>query len=101
MLDEIVDSVQVQYRQKGTVLFEAGAIPQPWVFFIRQGAVHLYAEEPGGPRLVDICDVGDLFGMRPLLAGESYLLTAIVEEESLIYAMEAAVFSRQLEWIPL
>jgi CBS domain-containing protein len=42
--------------------------------------------------MVDICDEGDLLGLRPLLAQSPYLLKAVASEESLLYAIPTGIF---------
>ncbi|MEZ4685320.1 MAG: hypothetical protein R3B47_04425 [Bacteroidia bacterium] len=40
---------------------------------LHKGQVELYVDAEGDPRLVDICDDGDIFGSRAILAGQSIL----------------------------
>lgn len=39
-----------------------------------------------------MCDEGDIFGLRPLLAQENYIMEAVAHEESILYAIPIAVF---------
>lgn len=75
----------VKYYRPEEVIFREGEMPLSRIFIVREGAVNLF-RTPGDERLlVDECDEGDVFGIRPLLAGEAYALTAVAAEESLIY----------------
>lgn len=84
----ICRKVIVQYRTAGEVIFRKGEQPGRHIFVVREGAVHLLREEPeGGRRLVEKCDAGDVFGIRPMLAERPYALTAEAVEETLLYAV--------------
>ena len=41
---------------------------------------------------MDICDEGDIFGLRPLMANENYRLTAKAQEETILYAIPLRKF---------
>lgn len=94
-LQRIAARVVVQYRRAGELLYRQGERPGAYFFVLREGAVRLMREEREASALVDRCDEGDVFGLRPLLAGEVYQLTAQAEEESLIYALPVE------DWRPL
>ncbi|MEM6316643.1 MAG: DUF294 nucleotidyltransferase-like domain-containing protein [Bacteroidota bacterium] len=87
-LMELSEQVIVRYLQPSEVVFKQGEQPSPYLHVVRDGAIHLYREENEEQILVDECDEGDLFGLRPLLAEEAYLLTAKAEEESLLYSIK-------------
>lgn len=95
-LSDLAGQVVVQYHRPGEVLFRSGDTPGDRIFLVREGAVHLYAIEEGQKLLVDICDEGDLFGLRPLLAEQDYMLEAEVQEESLLYAIRMSDLRDQL-----
>lgn len=95
-LSDLAGQVVVQYHRPGEVLFRPGDTPGDRIFLVREGAVHLYAIEEDQKLLVDICDEGDLFGLRPLLAEQGYMLEAEVQEESLIYAIRMTDLRDQL-----
>ncbi len=79
---------EVRYLPKGEVLFRKGGQPGDRIFVVREGAIHLFDGQLGGKVLVDQYDEGDLFGLRPLLVGEPYALTAEAAEDSLVYALK-------------
>jgi CBS domain-containing protein len=90
----------VQYRRPGEAIFSQGAPPGGHLYVVREGAVQLLREQDGEPLLVEQCDEGDVFGLRPLLAGDSYALTAKVSEESLLYALPIQGFKAIAESNP-
>jgi CBS domain-containing protein len=100
VLMQVSASVVVKYYEPGQVLFHQDGEPGAYFFVVREGAILLYKEENGEEILVDECDEGDMFGMRPLLAGQSYAFTGKAEEESLVYAIPISVFAPILKENP-
>ncbi len=96
LLMRIAQRVVVNYYRPGEVLFRAGDTPEKFIYMVREGAVQLLREEAGERVLVEECDEGDVFGIRPLLAKEAYALTAEAVEESLIYAININGFHKVL-----
>jgi CBS domain-containing protein len=41
--------------------------------------------------LIDICDEGDIFGLRPLIQNDHYLMSAKANEESILYAISVEI----------
>ena len=78
-------SAMVQYYEAGKVVFCKGDQPGNHIYVIREGAVNMINSNNEGENLIDSCDEGDVFGLRPLLANESYQLSAITSEETLLY----------------
>lgn len=94
---DISERVVVQYRQPEEVVFRTGEHPGKFIYMVREGAVNLYRQvETGEELLVEQCEEGDVFGMRPLLADDQYALTAKVAEESLLYAIDISGFK---DWL--
>ncbi|MCB0628131.1 MAG: CBS domain-containing protein [Lewinella sp.] len=96
----ICETVVVRYLQPSEIVFRQGATPDPFVYVVRDGAIKLLREESGSAVLVDECDEGDLFGLRPLLAEQEYWLTAQAVEETLLYAIRIDVLQPLLEEHP-
>jgi CBS domain-containing protein len=93
----ISEKVHVQYFSDGEVIFKQGQAQIEMFFVIHEGAVELFREEEDDNILIDTCDEGDVFGLRPLIASQNYSLTAIAKEEALIYAIPNPVFLPILE----
>jgi len=47
--------------------------------------------------LVDICDEGDIFGLRALIQGDNYLLNAKTKEEAILYAISIKLLKEIIE----
>ncbi len=99
-LMKISENVVIKYFPTDTVIFSQNEPTKPFIYIVREGAVQLLREEEDGKTLVDQCDEGDVFGIRPLLAEQPYALTACTVEESLIYAIGTEGFRPALERNP-
>jgi len=87
---DLAARVSIRYVPAGTVLFREGTAPAAEFYVVRQGSVEVFEEGP--PRqLVDVCDEGDVFGVRPHIAQEPYLATAATVDECLLYVVPVAV----------
>jgi len=95
-LRTLAKQVNVRYCSPNTNLFYVGGPTIDFVYLIRQGAIHLF----DGDQLVDTCDEGDLLGIRSLLTDQPHLLTARVQEETLVYAFPKAAFRQKMEEHP-
>ncbi len=90
----------VRYYEKGDIVFKTGGDPSSFFFVVKEGAVGLEREENEEITIVDLCDEGDIFGLRPLIAGDTYRLTARAAENSLLYLIPTAVFQPIMESKP-
>ena len=90
--------VEIRYALPGEVLFAEGQAPLSHFFVIRQGQVRIF--HPSTQELVDRCDQGELFGARPLIANEPYLASAVVDEETLLYAIPVKTGKKWMETHP-
>ena len=82
--------VVVIYKEKNQRVFEEGEAPHSHFYVVHKGAVALSLTND--EQVVDICDEGDIFGLRPLMANENYRLKAVAQEESILYALPIEVF---------
>ncbi len=86
-LKRISAAVTVRYCRPNEFIFQQGEHPAKSIFVVREGAVHLVRTEEGQEILVDECDEGDIFGIRPLINDDNYALSAKAVEESLLYVV--------------
>ena len=87
---ELSSEVRILYKEKGKIIFKEGESGHKEFYVINKGAVDLRKTETDA--IVDICDEGDIFGLRPLMANENYQLEAKAFEESILYAIPIDVF---------
>ncbi len=79
------EEVSIIYCEKGKVIFSEGEKAHPHFYVVHKGAVELRSGEK--KEIADLCDEGDIFGLRPLMANEDYILEATAFEESILYAI--------------
>lgn len=91
---ELCQQAEVLYKEKNEVIFEQGEAAHAHFYLIREGAVQLSRKEGAEQLLVDVCDEGDLFGLRPLLADQPYGLKAQAEENTLLYGINIRQFKK-------
>ncbi len=89
-LKHLSSGVDILYKDKGTYIFKENEPAHDFFYVIQRGAVALRMGDGG--EIIDICDEGDLFGLRPLMAGENYKLEAVSQEESILYAIPISEF---------
>lgn len=94
---EIASEVKVAYHQKGAVIYEKGSTLHQHFYIINKGAVILKKELNGHMEVADKFDEGDVFGLRPLFAKEHYAITAIADEETILYAIPIELFKPMTE----
>ncbi|WP_367389608.1 DUF294 nucleotidyltransferase-like domain-containing protein [Lewinella sp. LCG006] len=97
-LEKLAGETIIKYLQAGEFVFTEGEAPQEYIYVVREGAVELLKEEEG--LLVEVCDEGDLFGLRPLLANQPYALSAKAAEECLLYAIKVDNLQELIETQP-
>ncbi|MBA4304390.1 MAG: nucleotidyltransferase [Sphingobacteriaceae bacterium] len=97
---ELAAVAKVRYAPVGTVLFKQNEAPGAHFYMVAQGSVRLSAGEGTAEVLIDLCDMGDVFGVRPMLVNDPYMATAEVVEESVLYAFPWATFAPWLHDVP-
>lgn len=83
----ISSNVKVTYFEKEKFVFKQDQNPHENFYIVKDGAIGLYRAMDNEQILVDICDEGDIFGLRALIQGDNYLLNAKANEESILYAI--------------
>jgi len=91
LVGKMAAAVEIRYFDDGETLFQEGDIPGKYCYMIRKGRVNLLKRLRGDNQLVDVCGEGDLFGIRSMLSGENYKLSALVEKEALVYLIPSAL----------
>ncbi len=91
-LQDICDIAQVLYLDKDQVLFSRDEDYHAYFYIVHQGAVKLTRPSDNKEKTVDICDEGDLFGLR-VTHEVSYRTTATANEETILYALPLNEFA--------
>lgn len=94
-LEKIAHEVEVFYLPKQEILFEIDQPTEANFYIVQQGSINLYAVDK--TTLVDVCETGDLLGLRPLFAENKYALQAVAQKDCMIYAIPIEVFQPLLK----
>src|SRR5690606_30089911 len=89
-LELLSEQITIIYKEKGSTIFLENDGPHPDFYVVHKGAVALRKSPKNN--IVDICDEGDIFGLRPLMAHENYKMAATAHEESILYAVPISIF---------
>ncbi len=93
----ISKQIRVCYVEKGDYIFKQDKPCHDEFYIVREGAVGLYRGFNSNQSLVDICDTGDLFGLRIMIIKKNYRMSAIADEESIVYSIPAKIFEPYIE----
>ncbi len=93
----ISGQIRVLYVEKGEHVFKQDTLCHDEFYIVREGAVGLYRNTSNEEDLVDICDAGDLFGLRIMIIKKKYRMSAKADEESIVYAIPGQVFEPLIE----
>jgi CBS domain-containing protein len=88
----IEETLEVAYHAQGSCILKRGGPPGEFLFVIRKGAVRL--EQDG--QLVQSLEEGDSFGVSSLVGRTSPHQDAVAIEDTLVYRIPEATFSRLL-----
>ncbi|MEP2056360.1 MAG: DUF294 nucleotidyltransferase-like domain-containing protein [Maribacter litoralis] len=89
-LFQLAEQVIIVYKEKNSVIFTVDENQHSHFYMVHKGAVTL--NNPATSNILDYCDEGDIFGLRPLFANENYKLEARAHEESIIYGIPIDIF---------
>ncbi len=88
----LAEQVRVDYVPKRNFVFKAGDAAHKEFYVVQQGAVGLRSAQVNASDWIDICDEGDILGLRPLFADQTYAMEAIAREECVLYAIPFEAF---------
>jgi CBS domain-containing protein len=83
-LRDIAAQITIRYIAVNTFIFQEKNSGKPEYYMLKEGAVQLSAEG----RLLGECEPGDLFGVRSILSGNPYVMTAKTTADSLVYVLQ-------------
>ncbi|MEJ1222404.1 DUF294 nucleotidyltransferase-like domain-containing protein [Sediminicola sp. 1XM1-17] len=89
-IETLSEHISIIYKEKDSLIFMENEEPHPHFYVVHKGAVAL-RKSPNND-IVDLCDEGDIFGLRPLIALENYKMEAKTHEESILYAIPISIF---------
>ncbi len=84
--------VTISYLEREKPVYQSGDLLHDKFYIINKGAIALKKEVNSKLQTVDRFDEGDIFGLRPLFASENYEISAITEEETILYGIPLSIF---------
>ncbi|TRW98493.1 DUF294 nucleotidyltransferase-like domain-containing protein [Flavobacterium gawalongense] len=91
-LSEIATSIRVVNLEKHKILFQINDVLHDSFYVVASGAINLSVIADAEETLLNKCNAGDIFGLRPFFAKNNYMMTAKAREESIVYAIPIATF---------
>ena len=89
-LESISSQISIIYKEKNSVIFSENEETHDSFYVVNKGVVVLKTRQFND--ILDMCDEGDVFGLRPLIANENYQMEAVAYEESILYAIPITIF---------
>ncbi|WP_419211138.1 DUF294 nucleotidyltransferase-like domain-containing protein [Maribacter sp. X9] len=89
-LQLLSEQILIIYKEKNSVIFTVEEEQHKHFYLVHKGAVIL--SNPASNNILDYCDEGDIFGLRPLIANENYKLEARAHEECILYGIPIELF---------
>ena len=89
-LELISEQIAIVYKEKDSLVFAENEETHNSFYVVHKGAVALKTSLQND--ILDMCDEGDIFGLRPLIAHENYQMEARTYEETILYAFPITVF---------
>ena len=96
-LEKLALEVTVRFLDKEEILFSEGETGNNCCYVLRKGNVKLTQKQNKIENLIDQCEPGEVFGVRSLLSGKNYVMSAKSIEESLVYEIPKNVFYSHLK----
>jgi CBS domain-containing protein len=91
VLLDAAESVEVMYFQHEDYIFNEGTDSRNYAFVLKKGEVEMLKQFEEGAQLIDVCEEGDVFGVRSLMTGNPYLASARAKGDALVYAIPRKV----------
>lgn len=88
---EVCAQATVIYLDKEQLIFKREETYKDRFYVVQQGAVRLSRPSGSSEKVVDICDEGDLFGLK-VTREDQYRTTAIANEETILYGLPMEAF---------
>lgn len=91
-LIEIATNIRVVNLEKNKNLFQTNDVLHDSFYVVASGTISLTIVSDAEETLLNKCNTGDVFGLRPFFAKNNYMMTAKAREESIVYAIPIANF---------
>ena len=88
----IANSIRVLNVEKNNYLFQINDSLHDCFYVVFSGTISLSVVSDADEILLNKCQSGDVFGLRPFFAKNNYMMTAKAREESVVYAIPIEIF---------
>ncbi|GAB4419017.1 MAG: DUF294 nucleotidyltransferase-like domain-containing protein [Bacteroidia bacterium] len=99
-LDALALQVKIRFFTTDDIVFRQGDPFGEVVYVLHKGRVEVIQETDGSAFPIDMCEVGDMFGVKTMLSRQPYLATAQAREDTLLYTIPSEVFIPLMERYP-
>lgn len=89
-IEVLSEQISILYKEKDSLIFAENEDTHDSFYVVHKGAVALRKSPKND--IIDMCDEGDIFGLRPLITNENYKMEARAYEECILYAIPIAIF---------
>lgn len=89
---EIVNEIKVITLEKNQSLFQVNDSLHDSFYVVASGTINLSIVSDAEETLLNRCNAGAIFGLRPFFAKNNYMMTAKSKDDSIIYAIHIDLF---------
>lgn len=93
---DLSTQVEVVYLPRQKILFEQNEATHQSFYVVHQGLIDLKIKNEQTYQLIDVCDDGDVLGLRPFFAAQNYAMTAMAKTDTMLYAIPFDAFKTYL-----
>lgn len=91
-LTQVAMDIRVINLEKHKILFQINDTLHDCFYVVASGVINLSIISDAEETLLNRCEAGEIFGLRPFFAKNNYMMTAKAREESILYAIPIATF---------
>ena len=96
-LENLSKNIKVKFFSEKEVIFREETESYNYFFFIQKGSIELLWHKNEKEEIIEICDTGEIFGIKAILGNRKYLNTARAHEDSLLLIISFESFKFYLE----
>ena len=90
ILNRVARGIRIRYLEPDEVVFDEGSPVKPEFYVVVKGEVAVSQRIDGTDVLVDVCDQGDIFGVRAILVDRPYVTRTQAKDDTLLYVLSKA-----------
>lgn len=87
LLRRLAGGLRIRYLEPDELIFNEGDPAKPEFYVVVKGEVDVSRQVDGKTVLIDVCDDGDIFGVRALLGDRPYAASTQAKDDTLLYVL--------------